>query len=167
MKNILDVIFNRKGEYDRPSFDESFMAIARVWRYRSTCVRTKVGACLVKNNRVIATGYNGRAKGLSHCTKDDCLKNRLNIKHGTGHEYCDAIHAEANCLLQVSENDRKDAILYCTHLPCMNCASIIVQSQIKEVHYIVDYPNSRIQEYFETVGIKLIKHDIDLEENNK
>lgn len=92
-KNIIDIIFNKKENnvYDRPSFNEVFFAVARIWRLRSTCLRTKVGACLVKDNQILATGYNGNPIGMPHCSNDPdskyyCPKMKVDAEHGTADE---------------------------------------------------------------------------------
>lgn len=125
----------------RPDWDEYFLNLADMVSNRSTCLRLKVGCVIVaEDNRVLATGYNGSPKGLSHCLDDGCLMNEENRCVRT-------IHAEVNAILTVDSLARKNAILYCTHEPCENCTKIIIQSGIKKVvfrnHYTKINPNTR------------------------
>lgn len=149
-------------DHVRPSFDEVFYTTAKLWALRSTCLRTKVGAVLVKDNRTISTGYNGNPTGFPHCTTDPsdefvCRKIVESIPHGQGDEYCTAIHAEVNCIMQADPKDRVGASLYCTHSPCSSCAKLIVQGGIKEVYYIEGYPDIITKKLFNQANVKLIR----------
>lgn len=91
------------GRYEgRPSWRETFMAVARTMAARSTCLRRRVGAVLVIDNRLIATGYNGAPKGLPHCREVGCLRDKLGVNSGERHEICRGVHAEENCIIQAA-----------------------------------------------------------------
>ncbi|MBI2875784.1 MAG: cytidine/deoxycytidylate deaminase family protein, partial [Candidatus Tectomicrobia bacterium] len=103
----------------RPDWDEYFMRIARLVAQRATCLRRQVGAILVKENRILTTGYNGAPSGLRHCLDIGCLREKENVPSGQRHELCRALHAEQNALLQAALHgvSVKEAVLYCTHHP--------------------------------------------------
>ena len=109
---------------DRPDWDSYFMEIAEVVSKRSTCLRRKVGAVLVKDRQILATGYNGTPKGLPHCEEVGCLRERLHVPSGQNHELCRGIHAEQNAVIQAAVNgvSTLGATLYCTHQPCVVCS---------------------------------------------
>ena len=128
----------------RKSWDEYFMEIAEIVKTRSTCLRRQVGAVIVKDNRIITTGYNGAPSGLKHCTEiGGCERARLNIPSGQRHELCRALHAEQNAIIQAAKLGISidGATLYCTHQPCVLCAKIIVNSGIRRVVYGEGYPD--------------------------
>jgi dCMP deaminase len=84
----------------RPSWDAYFMSITRLVAGRSTCLRRQVGAILVKDRRILATGYNGAPSGLPHCDETGCVRERLRVPSGERHELCRGIHAEQNAIIQ-------------------------------------------------------------------
>ncbi|CAB1254008.1 cytidine/deoxycytidylate deaminase family protein [Clostridium sp. MT-14] len=115
----------------RKDWDNYFVDIAFEVAERSTCPRLHVGAVLVKNRRIKGTGYNGSPRGLEHCDEVGCyLKNNHCIR---------TIHAEVNCLLEVSPEDRENSTLYVTHMPCPECQKLIITCGIKRVVYSEDY----------------------------
>ena len=116
----------------RPSWDEYFMKMALLAAERSTCLRHHVGTVIVKDKRILATGYNGAAAGLKDCMELGCLRNAQNIPSGERHEICRAIHAEQNAIIQAGLHGTsiKDAIMYCTHSPCILCAKMIINAKI-------------------------------------
>jgi len=115
----------------RKSWDAYFMNLAYSVAERSTCPRRKVGAVIVRNKRIVATGYNGAPAGLPHCTTDGCyLDNGHCIR---------AIHAEVNALLECAPMERENATLYVTDYPCQNCAKLIINSGIRRVVYDHEY----------------------------
>ena len=122
---------------DRPSNDEYFMDMAQLVSTRSTCLRRKVGAVIVKDKRVLSTGYNGSPKGTRHCEELGCIRVQMNIPSGTRHELCRGVHAEQNAVAQaayfgVSVNG---ATIYTTTFPCSMCAKILINAGIKELSY--------------------------------
>lgn len=111
----------------RPTWDETYMAIAQEVAKRSTCKRAHVGAVITKHNQILSTGYNGAPKGQSHCYDAGCL-----IEDG----HCiRAVHAEMNAIVQCAQHNTStnNATLYVTHFPCQKCMPVIIQSGIKSV----------------------------------
>ncbi len=141
----------------RPSWDEYFMEIAQVVAKRSTCLRRIVGAIIVKNKRIISTGYNGTLSGLEHCEKKGCLRDKLKIKAGERQELCRGMHAEANALLFAASYgvDMHEAVIYCTHQPCVLCAKMIIQTGIKKVIFNGKYPDDLAVQLFREASVKL------------
>ena len=127
----------------RPSWDEYFMAIAKLVSTRSTCLRRHVGAVLVKDKHIIATGYNGAPRGLKHASEVGCLREKLNVPSGERHELCRGLHAEQNAIIQAAVYGVStiDAVLYCTHCPCSLCTKMIINARIKKVIYEEGYPD--------------------------
>lgn len=143
----------------RKMWDSYFMEIAKLARTRSTCLRRQVGAVLVKEKRVIATGYNGTVSGTKHCDVKGCLRQKLNIPSGQQHEICNAIHAEQNCLLQCAKFgiEANGSTMYVTDKPCYICAKMIAQAGIRRVVFLGDYPDSLTENLFKECGISLEK----------
>jgi dCMP deaminase len=125
----------------RPDNDTYFMRMADLVATRSTCLRRQVGAVVVKEKRVLTTGYNGAPKGLKHCAEVGCVRTQNNIESGTRHELCRGVHAEQNAVIQAAYFGAsiKDASIYTTNFPCVMCAKILVNAGIIEVVYKDDY----------------------------
>ncbi len=125
----------------RPDNDTYFMLMADLVATRSTCLRRHVGAVVVKEKRVLTTGYNGAPKGLRHCAEVGCVRTQNNIESGTRHELCRGVHAEQNAVIQAAYFGAsiKDASIYTTNFPCVMCAKILVNAGIIEVIYKDDY----------------------------
>jgi dCMP deaminase len=117
----------------RPSKDDYFMDIAKLVSSRSTCLRKKVGAVIVKDGRIIATGYNGSPRGLAHC--ETCYREDNAIPSGTRYELCRSIHAETNAIVQcaIHGNSMSKSTIYCTHAACMMCARIMVNAGVERL----------------------------------
>jgi dCMP deaminase len=132
------------------------MKLAWLVAERATCIRHHVGAVIVKDKRILTTGYNGAATSTKDCLSLGCLRNKLNIPSGQKHEICRAIHAEQNAIIQGGLHgiSIKDSILYCTHSPCVLCTKMIINAGIKRVIMNVEYPDSTFKELFSEVGIK-------------
>ena len=115
--------------------------MAKLAATRSTCIRRKVGAVLVKNRRVISTGYNGAPAGHQHCQEIGCLREQLNVPSGEKHELCRGVHAEQNAIIQAAFRgiSVSGAYLYCTVKPCSICAKMIVNAGILNVVYRDEY----------------------------
>jgi dCMP deaminase len=129
---------------ERPNWDEYFMEIALVTQKRSTCLRRQVGAVIVKDKRIMATGYNGAPIGLPHCEEQGgCLRQQLNIPSGQRHELCRALHAEQNAIIQAAYLGQSIAggTIYCTHQPCVICAKMIINAGIKRIIVKEGYPD--------------------------
>lgn len=142
----------------RKSWDEYFMEIAEIVKTRSTCLRRQVGAVIVKDNRIITTGYNGAPSGLRHCTDiGGCERERLHIPSGQRHELCRALHAEQNAIIQAAKLgvNIDGSTLYCTHQPCILCAKMIVNAGIVRVVYHSGYPDDFALDIFEEAGVKV------------
>jgi len=146
-------------EEKRPSWDEYFMEITKLIATRSTCLRKKVGALLVKDKRIISTGYNGAPSGLPHCAEVGCLRDKLKIPSGQRQEICRGLHAEQNAVIQAALHgiSTKGAILYCTHQPCVTCAKIIINSGIIKVIFEGNYPDKLASQMLKEAGVELIK----------
>ena len=149
----------KKSEYKRPSWDEYFMKMASLVAERSTCLRHHVGAIIVKEKRVLTTGYNGAAKGVKDCFELGCLRDELEIESGTRHEICRAIHAEQNAIIQAGVHgiNISNSTMYCTHTPCMICAKMIVNAGIKEIVSYHDYADEEARKFLKEAGVKLMK----------
>lgn len=139
----------------RPSWDEYFMAITNQVAQRSTCTRRHIGAVLVKDKRILATGYNGVPSGLAHCDEVGCLREQRGIPSGTQHELCRGIHAEQNAVIQAARHGTAidGATVYCTHQPCVLCAKILINAGVKEIVYRESYPDELATEMLAEAGI--------------
>ena len=134
----------------RPSWDEYFLQLARQAASRSTCLRRQVGAVLVRDKRILATGYNGAPRGVAHCLDIGCLREELGIPSGERHELCRAIHGVAI----------EGATLYCTHHPCILCAKILINCGVRDIHYFEGYPDELSGEMLAEAGVVLFKEEL-------
>jgi len=143
----------------RPSWDEYFLDVARLVAKRSTCLRRYVGAVLVKDKRILATGYNGAPKGLKHCIDIGCLREKLKIPSGERHELCRALHAEQNALIQASLYgiSVKDSTLYATNQPCVICSKMLINAGIKEIVIGDGYPDKLAMDFLKEAKINIRK----------
>ncbi len=150
-------------EFHRPSWETYFMEITRLVAKRSTCRRRSVGAVIVKDKRVLATGYNGAPTNIRHCIDIGCLREQLNVPSGEKHELCRGIHAEQNAIVQAALHgvSIKDATLYCTNLPCSICAKMIINAGIRNIVYMDGYADKMSMEMLEEAGVGLTKLDSD------
>ena len=141
----------------RPSWSEYFMTIAKLVSKRSTCLRRNIGAVLVKDKRIIATGYNGAPTGISHCEETGCLREKLGIKSGERHELCRGLHAEQNVIIQAAYYgvSTKDTVLYSTHKPCIICSKMIINAGIKKIYYLEGYPDPLADEMIAEAHIEI------------
>ncbi len=145
----------------RPTWDEYFMAIVSDVATRSTCCRRKVGAILVKDKRIIATGYNGGPTGLAHCLDIGCLREKLNIPSGQQHELCRGVHAEQNAIIQAARYgvDTDGSVLYCTTQPCAQCTKMLLNAGVKEIVFRDGYPDGLALDLLQESGIAFRKID--------
>ena len=145
----------------RPTWDEYFMAIVSDVASRSTCCRRKVGAILVKDKRIIATGYNGGPTGLAHCLDIGCLREKLNIPSGQQHELCRGVHAEQNAIIQAARYgvDTDGSVLYCTTQPCAQCTKMLLNAGVKEIVFRDGYPDGLALDLLQESGIAFRKID--------
>lgn len=141
----------------RPSWDEYFLEVAKLVSKRATCLRRSVGALLVKDKRILATGYNGAPTGLAHCLDTGCLREKLRIPSGERHELCKALHAEQNALIQASLYGIpvKGSTLYATNQPCVICAKMLINAGIKEIVIAEGYPDKMAMEFLKEAKIKV------------
>ena len=152
-----------KFEDKRPSWDEYFMGMAKLTSQRSTCLRRKVGAVIVKDKHIIATGYNGAPRGLSHCAElGGCLREALNVPSGQRHELCRALHAEQNAIIQAATLGQsiEGASIYITHQPCSICSKMIINAGIDRIVVDEGYPDELATNLLEEAGIKVVKLDL-------
>ena len=123
---------NLKGKpgKQRPSWDQYFMDIVELVGKRSTCLRREVGAILVKDKRILTTGYNGPPMGIAHCSEAGCLRDKLGVPSGERHELCRGLHAEQNAIIQAAYHGItiNGATLYCSNLPCIICSKMIINA---------------------------------------
>lgn len=146
---------------NRPDWGSYFMEIARIVSMRSTCLRRHVGAVIVKDKRILATGYNGAPSGLKHCLEVSCLREKLKIASGERHELCRGLHAEQNAIIQAAYHgvSINGAHLYCTHLPCSICIKMLINAGIQEVYYEEGYPDELSMNMVDESHIILTKVD--------
>jgi dCMP deaminase len=143
----------------RLSWDEYFMKIAELVAQRSTCLRRQVGCVIVRDKRILATGYNGAPSGLRHCGEVPCLRNKLKIPSGERQELCRGLHAEQNTIIQAALMgvSLKDSVLYCTHQPCILCAKMLINAGIKKIIYKGDYPDKLAFSILKEARIRLAR----------
>ena len=146
----------------RATWDEYFLQLARQAATRSTCLRRQVGALLVRDRRVLATGYNGAPRGVAHCLDVGCLRAELGIPSGERHELCRAIHAEQNAVIQAAVHGVaiEGATLYATHQPCVLCAKMLINCGVREIHYVEGYPDDLSVAMFAEAGVTVVKEDL-------
>lgn len=146
----------------RISWDEYFMNMAELASRRSTCIRRQVGAVIVKDNQVLATGYNGAPKGLPNCCDlNECLRETLHVPSGQRHELCRAVHAENNAITQCAVNgvSCKGGTLYVTDSPCVMCLKQIINAGIVKIVAKKIYPDDMSREMLEQSGIEFILYN--------
>ncbi|MFP3981114.1 MAG: deoxycytidylate deaminase [Desulfobacterales bacterium] len=141
----------------RPSWDTYFMDIANLVSRRSTCLRRAVGAVVVKEHRILATGYNGAPAGIRHCSEVGCLRESMNVESGQRHELCRGIHAEQNAIIQAAYHGVpiRGAILFCTNLPCTICTKMLINAGIAEICYQEGYADQLSRSLLDEAGIIL------------
>ncbi|MBW1981668.1 MAG: cytidine/deoxycytidylate deaminase family protein [Deltaproteobacteria bacterium] len=144
---------------ERPSWEAYFMEITHLVSRRSTCRRRHVGAVLVKDRRILATGYNGAPSGLPHCLDVGCLRELNAIPSGERHELCRGLHAEQNVIIQAARHGIpiQGATLYCTTMPCVICAKMIINAGIVSVYYEEGYADELSSDMFSQANIELIR----------
>ena len=147
----------KKKRLIRPSWDEYFIGMVSLVSRRSTCLRRKVGSVLVRNKRILATGYNGSPQGISHCETAGCLREKLRIPSGRNHELCRGLHAEQNVIIQAALYgvSTEGSTLYVTCTPCSICAKMIINAGIKEIVVQERYPDPMAEQFLKKAGIKV------------
>lgn len=146
-------------QYRRPSWQEYFMEITELVAKRSTCRRRAVGAIIVKDKRILSTGYNGAPAGVRHCIDIGCLREQLGVASGERHELCRGIHAEQNAIIQAAMHGVSIAggTLFCTNLPCAICAKMIINAGIRTIYYKEGYADPMSKELLEEAMVEVIK----------
>ncbi len=135
------------------------MEIAELVSKRSTCIRRKVGAVIVKDKRILSTGYNGAPSGIKHCYETGCLREKLKVPSGERHELCRGLHAEQNAIIQAAYHgvEIKGSVLYCTNLPCIICTKMLINAGIIKIYYKDGYPDKLSKDMLDEAKIDLIK----------
>ncbi len=135
------------------------MAITKMVARRTTCLRRGVGAVLVKDKRILATGYNGAPAGLKHCEEVGCLRENESIPSGTRHELCRGIHAEQNVIVQAAYHGIAigGATIYCTNKPCVICSKMIINAGIKKIYYDEGYNDSLADQMLVEAGLEIVR----------
>jgi len=143
----------------RPSWDEYFIEITRLVAKRSTCLRRQVGAVVVKDKNILATGYNGSPSGTAHCLDVGCLREQLQIPSGERHELCRGLHAEQNAIIQAAKHGTSidGATLYCTTMPCIICSKMIINAGIRRVVYLEGYSDQLAEQMIGESGVQVEK----------
>jgi dCMP deaminase len=144
---------------ERPSWQEYFMEITELVAKRSTCRRRAVGAIIVKDKRILSTGYNGAPTGIRHCIDVGCLREQLGVASGERHELCRGIHAEQNAIIQAALHgfSIKGGTLFCTNLPCAICAKMIINAGIRKIYYKEGYADPMSQELLDEAKVEVVK----------
>jgi len=144
---------------DRPTWDAYFMDIAVLVAKRSTCLRRMVGALIVKDKRILTTGYNGAPSGIRHCIEIGCLRETMNVASGQRHELCRGIHAEQNAIIQAAYHgvSIRNATLYCTNLPCSICTKMVINAGIGRIYYLEGYADELSEAMLAEAKIEVIQ----------
>ncbi|MEN6460199.1 MAG: cytidine/deoxycytidylate deaminase family protein [Syntrophomonas sp.] len=143
----------------RPGWDQYFLELADLVASRSTCLRRQVGAVLVKEERIIATGYNGAPRGLRHCLELGCLREEQGIPSGQRYELCRGVHAEQNAIINAAYYgiSTREAVIYCTNQPCIICARMIINAGIIKVIHRGDFNDQLSLDFMQEAGLEVIE----------
>jgi dCMP deaminase len=165
INNIYILMFNwhyMDERLKRPSWDEYFMRMAYLAASRSNCIRRKVGAVIVRDNNVLATGYNGPPSHAVNCDIVGCIRDELKIPSGERHELCRGLHAEQNAIIQAAVNGSpiKGSKIYVTTHPCVVCSKMIMNSDIKEIIFAEGYPDDLAELMLLESNIKIRKFNL-------
>lgn len=146
-------------EPGRPAWDDYFLDIVELVAKRATCVRRRVGATLVRDRRILSTGYNGAPSGLRHCLEIGCLRELQHIPSGERHELCRGLHAEQNAIIQAALHgvSVKGSTLYCTNHPCIICAKMIINAGIVRIVVGGDYRDQLAEEMLAEANIEVTR----------
>jgi dCMP deaminase len=155
------LILREMRKPSRPDWDEYFMKIAQVASMRSNCIKRKVGAVIVRDKRIISTGYNGTPRRTKNCNEGGCPRCNSLASSGTRLEECLCSHAEENAITQAAYHGTsvKDGTIYTTFAPCLLCSKMIINGGIVEVVFNIDYPvNDTSFRLFGEAGVKVRQH---------
>jgi len=145
----------------RPEWDSYFMKIAQDVSERATCVKRMVGSIIVKDKRILATGYNGAPKGFKHCEDVGCVRKEMGLPSGHRHELCRGLHAEQNAIIQAAVHgvEIDGATLYCNYHPCAICVKMMINAGIKRVVYGGGYPDELAEKMLKESKIQVVKYE--------
>ena len=148
-------------EDERPSWNQYFASITRMVATRSTCLRRHVGAVLVREKRILSTGYNGAPAGLKHCIEVGCLREKASIPSGTRHELCRALHAEQNAIVQAAYHgiSISGSTLYCTNKPCVICSKMLINAGIKRIFFDDGYDDDLSDAILDEAKIEITRFE--------
>ncbi len=143
----------------RPSWDQYFMEITELVKTRSTCLRRQVGALIVRDRRIVSTGYNGAPSGIAHCAEAGCLRQQLGVPSGERHELCRAIHAEQNALIQAARYGSvvQGGTIYVTCQPCSLCAKMLINAGVDRIVFKGSYPDALATSMLDEAGVEYIQ----------
>jgi len=163
---IVDEASVRALSHERPTWDQYFMEITRLIARRATCLRRQVGALLVKDKRILATGYNGAPMNLPHCSETGCLRVQKEVPSGERHELCRGLHAEQNAIIQAAYHgiSIKGSTLYCTNQPCIICTKMLINSGIVRILFQDGYADTLSLGMLEEAGITIERYEGNLPE---
>ncbi len=162
LEKFLNGFKTHKSKTPSESWDSYFMKLAYQVRERSSCHHRKVGALIVRENRILATGYNQPPSGFPHCDETECIRDALNIPSGQNQELCYAAHAEQNALSQAARFGiaTNGSTIYVTHRPCSICARLIINAGIKRVVFGEGYPDPLSEFMFDRIGVIMINYSM-------
>lgn len=145
----------------RPTWDQYFMEITHLVARRSTCLRRQVGAVLVKDKNILATGYNGAPSGIAHCLDVGCLREQMQVPSGERHELCRGLHAEQNAIIQAAKHGTsiEGATLYSTTMPCIICSKMIINAGISRIVYEEGYADQLAGSMIAESGVDVTRFD--------
>lgn len=145
----------------RLPWPDYFMRIAQMVSERSTCTRRKVGAVVVRDKRILATGYNGAPAGVAHCLDIGCLREKLGAPSGQRHEICRGLHAEQNVIIQAALHgvSIRGAEVYCTTKPCLICAKMLINCGIETISYAEGYPDELSDAMLAEAGVRCVRFE--------
>lgn len=141
----------------RPDWNFYFMKITQDVSLRATCVKRQVGAIIVKDNRILSTGYNGSPKGFKHCEEVGCIRKEMGLPSGHRHELCRGLHAEQNAIIQAAVHgvEIDGGTMYCNYQPCAICVKMIINAGIKKLVYSGSYPDELAQQMMRDSKLKV------------
>jgi dCMP deaminase len=145
----------KDANIERPTWGVYFMDIARLVSRRSTCIRRSVGAVIIRDKRILTTGYNGAPNRIAHCSETGCLREKMKIPSGEKHELCRGIHAEQNAIIQAALHgiSINGGTLYCTNLPCSICVKMLINAGIRNIYYLDGYADIMTTDMLREAGI--------------
>jgi dCMP deaminase len=143
----------------RPSWDEYFMSLASLAASRSTCLRRRVGAVIVKDRMVLSTGYNDTPRGVKNCGDGGCERCQSDAPRGTSHDTCLCLHAEQNAIIQAAYHGVAIAggMMYTTHQPCLTCAKMIMNAGLTRIVYRTPYPDAAAERLLRQASVELVR----------